>query len=1352
MRRYGSRREMGSTEALEGRLLLTTTFTSNEGDSSTLRFVFTAADLNLSELAFYESTSGTIEAVNHPTDPTYYILYPNNEDLLDGPFGPFSITISGEDEFGNTGSLELTWEVLNVSPQFTNEEGYDGGLAYLLEVEEGGSVWQDGYWYDPGLNGDGTTITASAGTLTVEPNGSWSWELSSVTTSQTVTLTATDKDGGTTEFSFDISVTNLPPVLEADFYERSLTEGDIAAGMGTWSDPGEDEVTLSCSIGSIFQYPDGTWVWMFNTVDGPNDSQYVTITAIDSEGGESSFEFSMDVSNAPPIVTADQPASYLGNDQVFRMTGTITDPGTIWGDWISITASFGILRHEFDTPNQWVWSYDSILGLPPSETVTITAYDKDGGTSEITFPLVASNYQPKSLKVSGGSATEDQPFVLTGSFTDFNGGDEHTIFVDWGDGTSESVVLPIGNRSFVIPHTYHQSSVEEEFESYGISIAVSDDGGTTRIKSDTLAQIEMLPGPELVPVLQSQLSPDGRFVLITTDKDEIVPEDANCEVDVYLKNLQTGEILLISRNMGGASGNGSSYGAAISADNRYVAFYSHASDLVLNDTNDASDIFVYDILTRNMRRASVDSNGNEGNGNSYLPSISFDGDQVIFESEASNLIDEDENCSSDIFVHHLSSGITELVSRSTIGDQGNRDSWGAVISGNGRYVVYTSESDNLDIDDPCGGVFLFDLLTGETRRILMEIGGAPVAGSSVTSISADGRYIAFESDTNNLVSNDHNSRFDAFVFDTQDNTILLISVTPGGESGNRQSSNPIISSDGRFVVFESLVNTLVPGDSNDSNDVFVRDLLTGTTTLLSTNSNGGQGAYYSMPDSISGDGRYITFYSASQNFEWGDNGGSNTFLVSNPVFASPRVTVAEVNDAPVLVDGGTPVLDGVGLNAVAEGIAGTLVSDLIARMGPNGGISDSDNGAVYGVAINGTTGNGTGVWQYSIDAGTTWENVGIVNNEGARLLAAETNTRVRYVPNAGFMGEVKIAFTAWDRTVGLNGGLGVTKNRGGSSTFSLAYEYASLFVTNSAPVLNDSGSPMFDSILGGVEDTHNSGTSVSDLLARMGPTGGVTDSNPNTIPGIAINGLTGTATGVWEYTVNNGTNWTPIGTTGNSNARLLAADANTRIRYRPNLGFLGEVKIAFAGWDRTSGANGGVTNVGTRGGTTAYSSVYEYASLFVMNSAPVLIPSHAAYLDSIPKNISNGANHGTLVSDLIVRIGSGGVTDPNPGALTGIAVNGLVGTLNGTWQYSVDGGTSWSSIGTTGNSNARLLASNANTRVRFVPNAGFTGTVKLAFVAWDQTTGVNGGMAAVGTRGGTRAYSSLYDYASLSVV
>ncbi|MCA9092340.1 MAG: hypothetical protein KDA68_02540 [Planctomycetaceae bacterium] len=456
---------------------------------------------------------------------------------------------------------------------------------------------------------------------------------------------------------------------------------------------------------------------------------------------------------------------------------------------------------------------------------------------------------------------------------------------------------------------------------------------------------------------------------------------------------------------------------------------------------------------------------------------------------------------------------------------------------------------------------------------------------------------------------------------------------------------------------------------------------------------------------------------------------------------------ASLNNQPTLTASGLAFLDSISVNMPNASNSGTLISTLISRMSP-GGITDPDSGDPQGIAINGASGTSTGIWEYSTDGGSSWASIGTVNNDTARLLASDSNTLLRYVPNAGFKGTAKISFVAWDQSTGSNGGTGVTKFRAGASPFSAAYDLASISVTNSAPVLDNSGAPTLDAITANIPSVNNPGTLIDTIISRMSP-GGITDSDPGADQGIAINGLGGTSTGSWEYSTDNGSSWAAVGTTGNSDARLLAADGQTRIRYVPNVGFTGSAIFAFVAWDGTSGSNGSTTAVGTRGGTTAYSSVYEYASISITNSAPVLTVTGSAYLDSIPMNVPNVLNVGTLISDLLAR--SGGITDPDPGALQGIAINGLGGTTNGTWEYTIDGGTSWSTIGTTGNSNARLLASNANTRIRYIPNLGFSGTVNLAFVAWDQSSGVNGGITAVGTRGGSTAFSSLYDYATLSV-
>ncbi|MCA9096855.1 MAG: hypothetical protein KDA36_00640 [Planctomycetaceae bacterium] len=368
---------------------------------------------------------------------------------------------------------------------------------------------------------------------------------------------------------------------------------------------------------------------------------------------------------------------------------------------------------------------------------------------------------------------------------------------------------------------------------------------------------------------------------------------------------------------------------------------------------------------------------------------------------------------------------------------------------------------------------------------------------------------------------------------------------------------------------------------------------------------------------------------------------------------------ASLNNQPTLTASGLAFLDPISVNMPNASNSGTLISTLISRMSP-GGITDPDSGDPQGIAINGATGTSTGTWEFSTDGGSNWTAIGTVSNDSARLLASDANTLLRYVPNAGFQGTAKVSFVAWDQSSGTNGGTGVTKFRVGASPFSLAYDLASINVTNSAPELDNSGAPALDAISVNIPNVNNPGTLIEAIISTMSP-GGITDSDPGAVQGIAINDLTGTSTGTWEYSSDNGSSWAPVGTTGNSDARLLAADGQTRIRYEPNSGFSGTAKFAFVAWDRTSGSNGGTAAVGTRGGSTAYSLAYEYASISVTNSAPVLDNSGAPTLDSISVNIPSANNPGTLIDTIISRMSPGGITDSDPGAVQGIAINGLTG-------------------------------------------------------------------------------------------
>ncbi|MEG3960548.1 TolB family protein, partial [Microcoleus sp. herbarium2] len=297
-------------------------------------------------------------------------------------------------------------------------------------------------------------------------------------------------------------------------------------------------------------------------------------------------------------------------------------------------------------------------------------------------------------------------------------------------------------------------------------------------------------------------------------------------------------ITRVSVDSAGNQGNSSSSSPSISADGRFVAFYSRASNIVPGDTNSTRDIFVRDTLTNTTTRVSVDSAGNQENGTSffYAPSISADGRFVAFYSEASNLVPGDTNNTFDIFVRDRLTNTTTRVSVDSAGNQANRKSEGASISADGRFVAFQSDASNIVPGDTNirRDIFVRDRLTNTTTGVSVDSAGNPANnGSYNPSISADGRFVAFESPASNIVPEDTNRSFDIFVRDRLTNTTTRVSVDSAGNAGYIASYNASISADGRFVAFSSDASNLVPGDTNSDRDIFVRDTLTNTTTRVS---------------------------------------------------------------------------------------------------------------------------------------------------------------------------------------------------------------------------------------------------------------------------------------------------------------------------------------------------------------------------------------------------------------------------------------------------------------------------------------------------------------------------------------
>jgi hypothetical protein len=370
-----------------------------------------------------------------------------------------------------------------------------------------------------------------------------------------------------------------------------------------------------------------------------------------------------------------------------------------------------------------------------------------------------------------------------------------------------------------------------------------------------------------------------------------------------------GETSLVSVSSAGVQGRFGSAISFISDDGRYVLFTSTADNLTLDDLDSVNDVFVRDLVARTTALVSVSSSGVKGNRDSTAVEISAEGRYVVFSSTADNLVPNDTNRvtgffldGSDIFVRDRVLGTTERVNVSSAGAQAEVDSASedGDISADGRFVVFKSFASNLVANDGNGweDIFVRDRLTATTRRVSVSSGGGEANGPSlVPSISADGRFVVFNSHASNLVANDANGTInDVFVHDLQTGTTSLVSVSSTGVQGNSSSLIPSVSADGRYVAFTSFASNLVSGDTNNAYDVFVRDRQTGTTARVSVSGSGAQGNHDSAVPDISPDGRFLSFQSVASNLVPNDANGlfNDVFVRDRQTGTTQRVSVSSL--------------------------------------------------------------------------------------------------------------------------------------------------------------------------------------------------------------------------------------------------------------------------------------------------------------------------------------------------------------------------------------------------------------------------------------------------------------------------
>lgn len=380
------------------------------------------------------------------------------------------------------------------------------------------------------------------------------------------------------------------------------------------------------------------------------------------------------------------------------------------------------------------------------------------------------------------------------------------------------------------------------------------------------------------------VSTDGRYVAFLSDADNLLDGDPSADpngvTDVFLVDTTLGTIRLVSDNAAsGEPADGPAVAVDISGDGRWVVFASAATNLVPGDLNDVQDVFLYDALNDTLQLVSRKGvAGAQGNRSSGVPTISNNGALIAFTSAATNLVGNDTNNRTDVFLRNVSAGTTLRVSTDSNGKQANGDSFQAVISPNGSIVAFSSNAINLVKTDSSRtrDVFVKVLSTGKTSIVSVRSDEQRGSNdSSLEDVSNSGRYVLMQS-YSALVKNDTNNTGDVFLRDRTGGTTIRVS-RDGSTQSNNQSFAGAISDDGSYIAFQTWATNLGPGpDANGVlTDVLEYELATGDLARLSADAEGGWSDDASYDAAMSGNGVHTCFATGSTDMVAGDTNGQD---------------------------------------------------------------------------------------------------------------------------------------------------------------------------------------------------------------------------------------------------------------------------------------------------------------------------------------------------------------------------------------------------------------------------------------------------------------------------------------------
>ena len=768
-------------------------------------------------------------------------------------------------------------------------------------------------------------------------------------------------DSGSYRYSITISNPTGGATLDTETISAVTTALTVAANgklsvTGATAAPASvapgDEVTIAVSLTN--SHPTTAWaaggtvdaiITFTHTVTGtsfPLSGTAVTSADIDGDGGTGTATFSGTV----PTQTTES-GNYRYSIEISNPTGGATFPGLAS---LNSTSSSTPALTIVGQPDLKIISltYPAGISYVGGDTIPMSlTYENSinsDGTNNVPYvpgSIHAANFRIEVVLSSNPTFGDTDDFLLTadvvGARIDANGTPRALNWTQLLPGNftgSYYVLAKIDTLEAVAEAT------EDSFTDNGNNIWYDVNGSRIALDPSNFPTIFWGSNEGDNWSDQPTNNEDGRYTVYASDATNLVTGDGNAKRDVFIYDQQTQTIRRLSVSQQGTEGNGASQSPFISSDSTSVAFSSEATNLILGDTNGFSDIYVVKSFTGEISRVNVRDDGTQANGSSFRPALSQDGQFVVFESTATNLIAGGTTTGvTHIYRRDHTAGTIALVSvDSGGGNQGNGNSTQARVSADGRYVVFASDATNLVAGDTNAtrDIFLRDMTNDTTVRVSVSSGGTEGNGASRSpTISADGAHVAFHSLASNLVAGDTNGVSDVFSHTVAASTTVRVSVStagteatdPSGGGFELGSINPSISSTGRFVAFSSMANNLTDGDAlgqyqatdaNGALDVFVRDRdvsESGTfdtpgnvvTVMVSRNRFGFQTArLLGIPSTaasdifpaISADGRWVTFPSDAENTAGLVHGANNRTSPDLNTFRDVFVHDRRINALP----------------------------------------------------------------------------------------------------------------------------------------------------------------------------------------------------------------------------------------------------------------------------------------------------------------------------------------------------------------------------------------------------------------------------------------------------------------------